>query len=132
MVDRFHTAEIEVCVSGQLFRRIKLFSQCGRADNVGKQHRHRLAFVGGSDQAECELQPRFPQTRPCTGQVRAGPADLRFCLTWCNLDLPDSQLDGLAEIPLVLTAHGQALFDHARRIVPRELSPEDRMRFFLE
>ena len=40
--------------------------------------------------------------------------------------------DGTARLWNILTAEGQTLIDHARRIVPRELSPEERKRFFLE
>jgi len=40
--------------------------------------------------------------------------------------------DGTARLWNILTAEGQSLIDHARQIVPRELSPEERKRFFLE
>ena len=40
--------------------------------------------------------------------------------------------DGTARLWNILTAEGQALIDHARQIVPRELSPEERKRYFLE
>jgi WD40 repeat protein len=40
--------------------------------------------------------------------------------------------DKTARLWGIMTAHGQALIDYARDIVPRELSPEERKRFFLE
>ena len=40
--------------------------------------------------------------------------------------------DKTARLWGIMTAHGQALIDYARDIVPRELSAEERKHFFLE
>jgi WD40 repeat protein len=40
--------------------------------------------------------------------------------------------DNTARLWGIMTAHGQDLIDYARDIVPRELSAEERKRFFLE